>query len=818
MNEKDLLEQLKETAHQITPPDSLSPEAIETMLKTQTKDPASQQTAQSPDKQPARKKRISVYRLGGLAAAFAVVIAVSWQAGHLSATRELTSQTQFANEPSGNQDTPEDLLLLDQELISEVGEVSDSPAQSAAERTDTDASAPDHTGEENIKEHAAASDDTQEEYSLKNNQTDDNTSVVPDSRANKETRTADPAKAEAETENPIPMTASLKPVESYETVYEALKETFGQQSLLREETLYDTGFGVNTLEIAADTEATPQLAAGSSNAPDYSTTNLQEAGVDEGDIVKTDGEYIYILRRSGSLEILSAKDGSMEIVSHLTFSPEETVQEMYLDNDRLSVITSGYYTEMENSNEDVISAKSGSKTHLYTYDISVKNEPKLLGSVTQDGGYQQSRKNGNYIYLFTHFSPAVMETYEESHLAPATSKGELDASSIYLPEHLNHSSYLVAASVNIQEPDQIVDHKAVVSVGSAFYASQENIYIANENWDSAATQTEILKLHYEDGIITGIAAGSVEGYVNDSFSLNEYNGYLRMVTTSYDEDYNESNGLYILDPNLKLVGAIKDLAPGETVRSARFMGDTGYFVTFRQTDPLFSVDLSDPAAPKVLGNLKVSGFSSYLHFYSEDLLLGLGYEADENTGTTTGLKLSMFDISDPANVTEVDKLVINGITWCDSLNDYKSILIDPEKNIFGFSCDNRYLVFSYDEEKGFQREFIYDFYNDLMENTSSEDSSDTSGEATPDSQDPSLPDTDTTDTANADNNGQDAPNDELMTLEYIEPGTWYDPYADTTTRGLYIHNTLYLVRPGLGIVTSFDMTDEYRQIEQLQLQ
>lgn len=816
MNEKDLLEQLKEAARQITPPDSLSPEAIETMLKTQTKDPDPQQAAPSPGKQPARKKRISVYRLGGLAAAFAVVIAASWQAGHLSATRELTSQIPFANEPSGNQNTPEDLLLLDQELISEVTEVSDSPAQTSAEEADTTASVSDQLQEKNIHSDTTASDGSQVKSNLKNSQTDDNTSSAPETRANKETGTADPT--EAETENPIPMTASLKSVESYETVYETLKETFGQQSLLREETLYDTGFGVNTLEIAAEMEATSQLAAGSSNAQDYSTTNVQEAGVDEGDIVKTDGEYIYILRRSGSLEILSAKDGSMEIASHLTFSPEETVQEMYLDNDRLSVITSGYYTEMDTSNEEVISAKSGSKTHLYTYDISEKNDPKLLGSVTQDGGYQQSRKNGDYIYLFTYFSPAVMETYEESHLAPSTSKGELDASSIYLPEHLNHSSYLVAASVNIQEPDQIVDHKAVVSVGSAFYASQENIYIANENWDNTATQTEILKLHYEDGVITGIAAGSVEGYVNDSFSLNEYQGYLRIVTTSYDENYNESNGLYILDPNLKLVGAIRDLAPGETVRSARFVGNTGYFVTFRQTDPLFSVDLSDPAVPKVLGNLKVSGFSSYLHFYSENLLLGLGYEADENTGATTGLKLSMFDISDPANVTEVDKLVINGITWCDSLNDYKSILMDPEKNIFGFSCDNRYLVFSYDEEKGFQKEFIYDFYNDLMENTSNEDPSDTSGELTPDSQDPSLPDTDTTDPGKAGSNSQASPNDELMTLEYIEPDTWYDTYADTTTRGLYINDTLYLVRPGLGIVTSFDMTEGYQQIEQLQLQ
>lgn len=785
MNEKDLLEQLKEAARQITPPDSLSPEAMETMLKAQKKASDSQQAA--PSKQPGRKRKLSVYRLGGLAAAFAVVIAASWQAGHLSATRELTSQIQLANEPSGNQDAPEDLLLLDQELISEAGEVSDSPVQTASEETDTAASTPKPAEEETDKNNTA-SDDTQEEYILKSPEETGDTTSQADTGTTKGFSTADSAKAEAETENPIPMTASLKPVESYETVYEALKEAFGQQSLLREEELYDTGFGANTLEIAADTEAASQISA-DSLTQDYSATNVQEAGVDEGDIVKTDGEYIYILRRSGSLEILSAKDGSMEIASHLTFSPEETPQEMYLDNDRLSVITSGYYTEMDDANEDVISAKSGSKTHLYTYDISAKSEPKLLGSITQDGGYQQSRKNGDYIYLFTQFSPAVMETYEESSLAPSTSKGELEASSIYLPEHLNHSSYLVAASVSIQEPDQIVDQKAVISVGSAFYASQENIYIANENWDSATTQTEILKLHYEDGIITGIAAGSVEGYVNDSFSLNEYKGYLRVVTTSYDEDYNESNGLYILDPNLKLMGAIKDLAPGETVRSARFMGDTGYFVTFRQTDPLFSVDLSDPAAPKVLGDLKISGFSSYLHFYSEDLLLGLGYEADETTGATTGLKLSMFDISDPANVSEVDKLVINGITWCDSLNDYKSILIDPEKNIFGFSCDNRYLVFSYDEEKGFQKEFIYDFYNDLMESTSSEDTS-----------------------------SQASSNEDLMTLEYIEPGTWYDSYADTTARGLYINNTLYLIRPGLGIVTSFDMTDGYRQIEQLQLQ
>ena len=162
--------------------------------------------------------------------------------------------------------------------------------------------------------------------------------------------------------------------------------------------------------------------------------------------------------------------------------------------------------------------------------------------------------------------------------------------------------------------------------------------------------TEIAKFHYKDGRITGVAAGSVKGYLNDSFSLNEYDGTLRVVSTYYDEMWEEWNALYILDEKLQQLSAIEDLAQGETIRSARFFGTTGYFVTFRQTDPLFSVDLSDPENPKVLGELKISGFSSYLHFYGENLLLGIGYEADENTGSTTGLKLSMFDISDPADL------------------------------------------------------------------------------------------------------------------------------------------------------------------------
>ena len=320
------------------------------------------------------------------------------------------------------------------------------------------------------------------------------------------------------------------------------------------------------------------------------------------------------------------------------------------------------------------------------------------------------------------------------------------ASDFYLPKTLTDTTYLIISSVDISAPGEVQDSKILVSGASDFYVSAENIYIANETYSGSDTITEITKFHYADGIISGVAAASVKGYLNNSFSMNEYDGHLRVVTTYYgsnaavasssgasqseeasssaitDEDvsiasstdWTEHNGLFILDENLQQTGSIQDLAAGETIRSARFLGDTGYFVTFRQTDPLFSVDLSDPVNPQILGELKISGFSSYLHFYGEDLLLGIGYEADETTGITTGLKLSMFDISDPANVTEIHRLVLPGVSWCPAIENYKSILVQPEKNLIGFFCDNRYLIFSWDLENGFAQELVYDFYSDML--------------------------------------------------------------------------------------------------------
>ncbi len=573
----------------------------------------------------------------------------------------------------------------------------------------------------------------------------------------------EPTASASQTETEAPPKSTLEFVSDYQEVYDAVYRSFYKDAGISSGLAKGTDYAL--AEMAVEDSSSARSFGSSDAGNDYSTTNIQEQGVDEADLVKTDGTWIYILRMDGTLAIVNV-DGPapvLESIISLEGISSPQVHEFYMDGDTLSIIASTQNASLSEE-EGVYQVTSRNETCLFTYDISDRSQPALTGSVTQDGSYETSRKTGDYIYLFTSYAPQIADTYETSVLAPRTNGKALDASSIYLPDNLTTQYYLVISSVDVNSPAEIIDSKALVSGTSNFYVSTENIYIANEVWNTDTTSTELVKFHYKDGVITGTAAGIVKGYLNNSFSMNEYEGFLRLVSTYYDEEWNEYNALYILDDSLTLTGSIENLASGETIRSARFLGNTGYFVTFRQTDPLFSVDLTDPANPVILGELKVTGFSSYLHFYGEDTLLGLGYEADEETGITTGLKLSMFDISDPENVTEENRLILSGVTWCSSIDNYKSILIDPEKNIFGFFCDSRYLVFSYDEEEGFKTELIYDFYQDriLSQNSSQETIMD-----------------------------------------------------ESNSRGLYIGDTLYLAGP--SCVIAFDMENGYKETGRLWL-
>lgn len=223
-----------------------------------------------------------------------------------------------------------------------------------------------------------------------------------------------------------------------------------------------------------------------------------------------------------------------------------------------------------------------------------------------------------------------------------------------------------------------------------FYVSADNIYSATEIWNDKETRTEITRIGYESGEFTDGATGSVRGELNNNFSMDEYDGNLRVVTTAggWEEDYSEysrDNNLYVLDNTLKTIGKIENLAENEEIKSARFMGKTGYFVTYRNTDPLFAVDLSDPENPKVTGELKITGFSEYLHFYGDNQLLGIGWETDPDTGNVSGMKCSMFDLSDPTDIKETDRFILKDVSFCDALENYRAILASPKKNLFGFA-------------------------------------------------------------------------------------------------------------------------------------
>lgn len=331
------------------------------------------------------------------------------------------------------------------------------------------------------------------------------------------------------------------------------------------------------------------------------------------------------------------------------------------------------------------------------------------------------------MYLFTSYTPEVGDSADQlQYYVPRCGEEYIAYDHIYLPTpekdfSYNGRIYLVAGAVAQENPDQATDVMAVVSSANIFYVSENNIYSATEIWNDRETRTEIVRIGYRDGKFTDGAAGSVAGELHNNFSMNEADDCLRIVTTveGWDKDYSNfsrSNGLYVLNEKLKTIGKIENLAEGEQIKAARFMGDTGYFVTYRNTDPLFAADLSDPKNPRIMSELNITGFSEYLHFYGENQLLGIGWETDPDTGNVSGMKCSMFDISDPSDVRETDRFILKDVSFCDALYNYHAILAAPKKSLFGFAYgiygDNTdvydssenyyYALLSYHDQNGFE--------------------------------------------------------------------------------------------------------------------
>jgi inhibitor of cysteine peptidase len=523
----------------------------------------------------------------------------------------------------------------------------------------------------------------------------------------------------------------------------------------------------------------------------FSGTNIQVAGVDEGDIVKTDGQFIYTVKDQSIVIVKALPANEMNIVASINL--EATPQEIYINGNTL--ITFGYsspgvYTKMA---ADSIMRPYSSATFLAVYNITDKSKPELIRRLEFDGNYTSSRLIDNKLYFITanyNYYPS-----EDNNLPRIFEKGEQISAQettdryiyppvyyIDTPSALNATTVTVLQLEDIQAP--VNSQVFLMPAGETVYASNKALYLAYTKYISEyllrmAVAKEILgprltekerqrieviraidpfimsddeKLGKINQIIEGyisrlsseeqknistnieaefnrqhpniadelektvvhkiafseqglnyIASGEVTGHLLNQYSLDEHNDNLRIATTRGQSwfrpmmfaaavdmiapapEINSTNNVYVLNGSLQTIGRLENLAPGEKIYSSRFMGERAYLVTFKQTDPLFVIDLATPEKPAVLGQVKLPGFSNYLHPYDETTLIGIGKEAIDKGDQGVdllGLKISLFDVKDPAEPKEISSIILGG-RGSDSMSlyDYKAVLFSKEKSL-----------------------------------------------------------------------------------------------------------------------------------------
>lgn len=439
--------------------------------------------------------------------------------------------------------------------------------------------------------------------------------------------------------------------------------------------------------IETNTNQSETSTAQSDSKKDYSDTTSQVDGVHEADIVKTDGEYIYSLSLySGHLRIIKAGKEPKQLGSvYVKRKGLDLTEQMFLVDGKIIILANNYGDNGETSAIAIV------------YDVSKPEKVEELFRCEQSGYVKDSRMIGDKLYLITNYYVPVdrIDENKPATYIPEITCGNFDdvvtADCIYIDEYVKSPEYTVLCGYSMKD-GSLCGTQSVLGGTYALYCSTNNIITAGYSKEDI---TSITRYSIDDGKIELKATGELKGNLLNQFSIDEYNGNFRFVTTlsrgieTRQNNYvsykiENSNSLYVYNGELKQIGAIENLAPDERVYSVRFMGDIAYFVTFRQVDPLFSADLSDPQNPKIIGKLKIPGFSNYMFPYGKGLLFGIGQDADEKTGRTGGIKLSMFDINDPTNVEETAKAVLD-VNYSDSLYNHKAIIADSGRNVIGFS-------------------------------------------------------------------------------------------------------------------------------------
>lgn len=455
-------------------------------------------------------------------------------------------------------------------------------------------------------------------------------------------------------------------------------------------------------DLAAMGTASPESESSGSSVY-HSDTNVQVKGIDEGDIVKTDGKYLYIMKSSRDyIDIVKVYPyRTADKVGTIEFSDEVTGTEMYINDNNLVVISSKYAPMVKDRDSNYVSMIS-------VYDINNPSNPDLVREFNIEGSFITSRMKDNFVYLVASSYPMnindpiplYQDSKEHSGYKPScecNDIGILDDSYIY-------PTFTSVITLDLQD---VEDSTATVNnfVGDTInvYMSHENIYLISERYpgnfpvwggiidgflpEYSDYITVITKLGYQDQDVSFVGQSQFEGTFLNQFSLDEYDGYLRVVGTkgSTWDDTSESF-LITYDKDMNQVSMIDKLAKGESVYAVRFYEDTGVVVTFKQTDPLFVFDLSDPENPELKGELKIPGFSDYLHFIDEDTVLGIGKDAVPADGEWgydfawyQGLKIAVFDISDMSNPKQISSVAIGDRgTSSPALYDHKAIVFDEK--------------------------------------------------------------------------------------------------------------------------------------------
>ncbi len=529
---------------------------------------------------------------------------------------------------------------------------------------------------------------------------------------------------------------SLKTFASYDELKNYLNQSSSSNLDTSGNLMYTTGT-FNEMAPAAVPAPTAASSTSQGATNDYSTTNIQVAGVDEADTVKTDGQYIYTIGNNSQvvyiLDASSQNPQNAKVLSKISFDNSSPMG-IYLsaDGNELAVLGSNYipyavYGSFHGlyPTNVMFPSWTTSTNFVYVYDVSNKANPVLTRNITMSGSYADSRMIGNYVYDIISENAYLLNG---TVLLPTVFSGQaastVAATNIY---YVNNSDsaymYTTIMAVNIENAqEQAVSTTILMGSAGSIYVSQSNIYLTDEvsTYQSTSTTTnqqgtaivpmpimpvqlysqgtEIYRIAISGPSFTLAATGNVTGTVMNQYSMDEYNGNFRIATTSYDYTSTTStqeNNLYVLDSNLQVVGKLENLASGEELHSARFIGDRCYLVTFNQIDPLFVVDLSQPTNPMVLGNLTIPGYSDFLQPYDATHLIGIGQDVNASIDANKveipgdvyytavlGLKISLFDVSNVASPKETSSIVIGDSgTTSEALTDPKAILFDASRNL-----------------------------------------------------------------------------------------------------------------------------------------